>query len=103
VTTLAAHPAQPAVFTSRLQDSGSRLELWKVHGSDLRLADDTWVSGHVTALAEHAGALWAASQDRLIRIPIGNLRSANTLEVPMPMRGVHAIVTQTLAGCPPVQ
>ena len=98
VTTLAAHPSQPGVFTSRLQDSGSRLELWKVHGSDLRLADDTWVSGHVTALAEHAGALWAASQDRLIRIPIENLRSANTLEVPMPMRGVHTIVTQTLAG-----
>jgi hypothetical protein len=97
VTTLAAHPTQPAIFTSRLQNGGSRLELWKVRGSDLRLADGTWLSGHVVALAEHAGGLWAASQDRLLRIPIGNLRSANTLEVPIPMCGVQVIVAQRLA------
>jgi len=73
VTALAAHPTQPAVFTSRSQGSGSRLELWKTHGSDLRLAGDTSVPGHVVTLTEHDGAVWVASQHRLIRIPVGRL------------------------------
>jgi hypothetical protein len=98
VTTLLAHSAEPAVFTSRRQRSGSRLELWKVHRSRLRLAGDTWVSGHVVALAQHAGGLWIASQDRLIRIPIEDLRSPYPFEVPLPMDGVQAIVTQNMAA-----
>jgi hypothetical protein len=98
VTTLMAHPAQPAVFTSRPQGSGSRLELWKVHASDLQLASDMWVSGHVVGLAEHAGGLWAATQNRLIRIPIEDLRSPHAFEVPLPMPGAHAIVTQNLTA-----
>lgn len=98
VTTLAAHPTQPAVFTSRPQGSGSRLEVWELHGADLRLADDTWVSGHVVALAEHAGDLWVASEDRLIRIPNGNLRSPYPFEIALPICGVQAILTQHLAG-----
>jgi hypothetical protein len=98
VTTLLAHPAEPAVFTSRTQRSGSRLELWKVHRSGLRLASDTWVSGHVVGLAHRPGGLWIASQDRLIRIPIEDLRSPYPFEVPLPMHGVQGIVTQNIAA-----
>ena len=96
VTTLAAHPTHPAVFTSRRQGSGSRLELWKIHGSDLRLACDTWLSSSVVALAEHAGGLWAASHDRLICLPVEDLRSPHAFELPLPTRGVHAVVAQNL-------
>jgi hypothetical protein len=96
VTTLLAHPGEPAVFTSRAQRSGSRLELWKVHRSRLRLASNTWISGHVAALAQHAGDLWIATQDRLIRIPIEYLCSPYPFEVPLPMHGAHAIATQDI-------
>jgi 6-phosphogluconolactonase (cycloisomerase 2 family) len=96
VTTLVAHPAQPAVFTSRRQGSGSRLELWKIRGSDLRLAGNTWVSGHVVALAEHAGDLWVASHDRLIRLSVEDLGSPHAFELPLPMRGTQAIAAQNL-------
>jgi len=98
VTTLTAHPTRQAVFTSRRQGSGSRLELWETRGSDLRLVSDTWISGHVVALAEHAGDLWAALEDRLIRIPAEDLRSPHPFEIPLPMRGVQTIVTQNLAA-----
>jgi hypothetical protein len=102
VTTLLAHPAEPAVFTSRPQASGSRLELWKVDGSHLRLVRDTWVPGHVVALAHHAGDLWLAAQDRLIRIPIRipieDLRSPGPFEVPLPTHGAQAIATQNIAA-----
>jgi Lactonase, 7-bladed beta-propeller len=97
VTALLAHSAESAIFTARPQHGGSRLEFWKVDGSDVRLASDTWVAGQVVALAEHAGSLWAASHDRLIRIPTGYLRSPHAFEAVPPMRGVHAIVTQYLA------
>jgi Lactonase, 7-bladed beta-propeller len=96
VTRLAAHPTHPAVFTSRRQGSGSRLELWKIHGSDLRLAADRWVSGHVVALAQHAGGLWVASHDRLICLSVEDLGSPHAFELPLPMRGTHAIVAQNL-------
>jgi Lactonase, 7-bladed beta-propeller len=96
VTSLMAHPVEPGIFTSRPQQDGSRLELWKVHSSDLRIASNTWVSGHIVALAQHAAGLWAASQDRLIRIPIGDLRSSCPVEVPLPMHGAQAIATQNL-------
>jgi hypothetical protein len=98
VTALAAHPTQSAVFTSRSQGNGSRLELWKTHASNLRLAGDTWVPGHVVTLTEHDGALWVASQHRLIRIPVGDLRSPHPYEIALPMRGVHAIATQNLTA-----
>lgn len=96
VTTLAAHPTQLAVFTSRRQGSGSRLELWKIHGSDLRLVSDTWLPSPVVALTEHAGGLWAGSHDRLIRLPIEDLRSPHAFELPLPVRGTHAVVAQNL-------
>jgi hypothetical protein len=98
VTTLLAHPREPAVFTSRPQGNGSRLELWKVHGAHLRRANDTWISGHVVGLAHHNGDLWIASQDRLIRIPIDNLRSPYPFHAPLPMHGAHAIVAQDMSG-----
>jgi hypothetical protein len=96
VTTLAAHPTQSAVFTARPHSGGSRLELWKIHGSDLRLAGGTWVSGHVVALAVHAGCLWVASHDRLIRLPVEDLRSRHAFELSLPMRGTQAIIAQNL-------
>jgi hypothetical protein len=98
VTTLLAHPREPAVFTSRPEASGSRLEFWKVHDSRLRLASDTWIAGLVVALAYRAGGLWIASQDRLVRLPIDDLRSPYPLEVPLPMHGAHALVTQRIAA-----
>lgn len=98
VTTLLAHPVESAVFTSRRQDGGSRLELWKVDGSHLRLASDTWVSGDIVALARHANGLWAVSQDRLLRIPIDGLRTPWPFEMPLPLRLVQAVVIQTLAA-----
>jgi hypothetical protein len=100
VTTLLAHPREPAVFTARPQRNGSRLELWKVRGSHLRLANDTWVSSHVVGLAHRNGGLWIASQDRLIRIPIDDLRNPYPFHVPLPMHGAHAIVTQDISDHP---
>jgi hypothetical protein len=99
VTTLLAHPMQPAVFTSRPQAGGSRLELWRVAGPHLRLVGDTWVPGHVVALAHYAGNLWLASQDRLLRISIEDLQSP-PFEVLLPARRVQAIVTQNIAAHP---
>jgi hypothetical protein len=98
VTTLLAHPREAAVFSSRPQGNGSRLELWEVNRSHLHLANDTWVSGHVVGLAHRNGSLWIASQDRLIRIPIDNLGSPYPFHVPLPMHGAHAIVTQDISG-----
>jgi hypothetical protein len=99
VTALLAHSMQPSVFTSRPHGDGSRLEFWKVHGPELRLAINTWVPHHVVALAEHGGALWAATQDRLIRIPMEDLRNS-PFEVPPSMQGVRAMVTQNLTAHP---
>ena len=96
ITTLLAHPTQPAVFTSRPQAGGSRLELWQLRSAQLQIVSDTWISGHVAALAQHAGGLWVATQDRLIRIPIGDLRSPYPLEVKLPLPGTQAMVTQTM-------
>jgi hypothetical protein len=98
VTTLLAHPAEPAVFSLRPQAGGSRLELWQVHGSQLQIASDTWVSGHGAALAQHAGGLWVATQDRVTRLSIGDLRSSCPFEMTLPMPGAQAMVTQTLAA-----
>lgn len=98
VTGLLAHPVEAAIFTSRPHGSSSRLELWTMHATGLRLADDTSISGHVVALAQHANGLWVASQDRLIQIPIGDLRTPYPLEVPLPMRGVRAISVQRVAA-----
>ena len=98
VTTLLAHPAEPAVFTLRPQPGGSRLELWHLHGSRLQVASDTWVSGHGVALAQHGGGLWVATKHRLTRLPIGDLRSSCPFEMALPMPGPQAMVTQTLAA-----
>jgi 6-phosphogluconolactonase (cycloisomerase 2 family) len=98
VTTLLAHPAEPAVFTLRPQADGSRLELWQVQSSRLQIASDTWLSGHGAAFALHAGGLWVATQDRLTRLPIGDLRSSCLFEMPLLMPGAQAMVTQTLAA-----
>jgi hypothetical protein len=96
VTTLLAHPLLPAVFTARPQASGSRLERWKVDRSELRRVTDTWVSGHVVALAQDGSSLWAVSDDRVARIAIEDLRDPNRLEMPLPMPGARALVTQSL-------
>jgi hypothetical protein len=96
VTTLLAHASLPAIFTSRRQASGSRLERWKLDRSQLRIVTDTWVSGHVATLAQDGASLWAVSDDRVIRISIENLRDPNRLEMPLPMPGTRAVVTQRL-------
>jgi hypothetical protein len=96
VTALVAHAYLPAVFTSRRQASGSCLEQWKADRSPLRVVTDTWVSGHVATLAQDGGSLWAVSDDRLIRIPLEDLRDPNRFEMLLPMHGTRAIVAQSL-------
>jgi hypothetical protein len=64
-----------------------------MHGSDFRVACDTWISGDVIALAQHAGDLWVATEGRLIRTSMKDLRGARLFEVPGP--GTQAIITQT--------
>ena len=96
VTALVAHASLPAVVTSRRQASGSRLEQWKVDRSQLRVITDAWVSGNVLTLAQDGGSLWAVSDDRLIQIPIEDLRDPNRFDLPLPMHGARAIVTQSL-------
>ena len=96
IGTLLAHPAQSAVFTSRPQTSGSRLELWQLRGSQLQIVSDTWISGDVAALAQHGDGLWVATRDRLTRLPIVDLRSPCPFEVKLPMPGTQAMVTQTM-------
>ncbi|MFL6307580.1 MAG: beta-propeller fold lactonase family protein [Candidatus Sulfotelmatobacter sp.] len=98
VTTLLAHPVEPAVFTSRPQGNGSCLELWKIHGSDLRVAADTWVAGYIVTMAQNAGSLWVLSDDRLTRIQIGDLRTPHRFEAPLATPGAQAIVVQTMSA-----
>jgi hypothetical protein len=96
VTTLLTHPSLSAVLTFRRQGSSSRLERWSADRSQLRLVTGTSVSGDVIALEEDAGSLWAVSEDRLIRIPIKDLRDPNRFETPLPMRGARALIAQSL-------
>jgi hypothetical protein len=56
------------------------------------------VSGHVVALAEHAGGLWVASQDRLIRLSVEDLCGPPAFELHLPMRGTQAIAAQNLVA-----
>jgi hypothetical protein len=92
IKALLAHPSELAVFTSRPQGGGSRLELWKMHSSHLRLAGDTWIRGDVVALAQRFEHLWAASEGRLIRISMRDFRDVRPFEVPL--HGIRAIITQ---------
>jgi 6-phosphogluconolactonase (cycloisomerase 2 family) len=92
IKALLVHPTEPAVFTSRPQGCGSRLELWKMSGSDLRVVGDTWVSGNVVTLAQHSGGLWAACDGRLVQISMRNLWSTRLFEVPL--HGTQAILIQ---------
>jgi hypothetical protein len=50
----------------------------------------------VATLAQDGPSLWAGSDDRVIRISIENLRDPNRLEMPLPMPGTRAVVTQRL-------
>lgn len=93
IRALLAHPSEPAVFTSRPQGDGSRLELWKLRGSNLRLAGDTWISGDVAALAQHSRHLWIASEGRMIRISMRDFRDARTFEASL--HGTQAIIIQS--------
>jgi 6-phosphogluconolactonase (cycloisomerase 2 family) len=92
VKALLVHSTEPAVFTSRPQGGGSRLELWKMRGPDLRVAGDTWVSGDVVALAQHSGDFWVACEGGLIRISMRDLQRTYLFE--LPLHGTQAIITQ---------
>jgi hypothetical protein len=98
IKALLAHPSEPAIFTSRPQGNGSRLELWKMNASGLRLATDTWISGDVVALAQHFDHLWAASNDRLIRISTRDFRDRRTFEVPL--HRAQALIVQSAIAQP---
>ena len=92
IRALLAHPSEPAVFTSRPQGGGSRVEVWKLHGAYLRLAGDAWISGDVAALAQQFGYLWAATDGRLTRMSMRDLRDIRPFEVPL--HGSQAIIIQ---------
>jgi hypothetical protein len=65
-----------------------------MRGPDLRVAGDTWVSGDVVALAQHCGDVWVASEGRLIRISMRDLRRTYLIE--LPLHGTQAIITQNV-------
>jgi 6-phosphogluconolactonase (cycloisomerase 2 family) len=94
IRALLAHPSEPAVFTSRPQGAGSRVEVWKLHGSHLRLAGDTWISGDVAALAQRFGYLWAASDGRLTRISMRDFRDVRSYAAQV--HGTQAIIIQNV-------
>jgi hypothetical protein len=98
IKALLAHPSESAVFTSRPQGSGSRLELWRMASSHLRLAGDTWISSDVVALTPYFGHLWAASEGRLIRISMRDFRDTRTFETPL--HGTQSIIAQTRSHIP---
>jgi hypothetical protein len=98
VKALLAHPSEPAIFTSRPQAAGSRLELWRMDTSSLRLASDTWISSDVVALAQHSGHVWAASEGCLIRISMRDFRETRTFEAPL--HGAQALIAQSAIAHP---
>ena len=93
VKALLAHPSEPAIATSRLQGGGSRLELWEMDTSNLRLASNTWISADVVALAQHSGHVWAAAEGRLTRISMRDFRDTRTFEAPL--GGAQALIAQS--------
>jgi hypothetical protein len=93
VKALLAHASEPAIVTSRPQGGGSRLELWRMDTSNLRLARDTWISADVVALAQHSGHVWAAAEGRLTRISTRDFRDTRTFEAPP--HGTQALIVQS--------
>jgi hypothetical protein len=98
VKALLAHPSEPAIFTSRPQGGGSRLELWRMNRSNLRLAGDMWISADVVALAQHFDHLWAASNGRLTRISMRDFRDTRTFQAPL--HGTQALIAQSAIAHP---
>ncbi len=98
IKALLAHPSEPAIVTSRPQRGGSRLELWRMDTSNLRLANDTEISSDVVALAQYSGDLWAASESRLTRISMRDFRNTRTFEAPL--HHTRALVTQSAIAHP---
>lgn len=98
VTALVAHPAKPAVFTSRVQGSGSILETWEIQGDQLQLTNSRWLANRLTTLAHEGDGLWSASNEHLVRISMRDLR-ASSFKTPLQGDGgeVQAIVTQRLS------
>ena len=93
---LLSHPAESAVFTSRPLGAGSSLEVWSAQNSSLRWKSSSWISGKVVALAHDGSALWVASQDRLIKFPMDDLRHPVSTRMLPPAHQAQAIVTQSL-------
>lgn len=99
VTAVLAHPTERTLLTTRPQGRDSRIELWRVRDSRLEAAGDIGSSGNAVALAHHSGDLWIASEDRLTRMPIRDLR-ADLREMRLPIRGIRAVIAQDVAVHP---
>jgi len=95
IKALLAHATEASVFTSRREREGSRLEFWRIRGDQLAVERDTWIPDNVLAFAHHAGALWLASEDRLIRMRYQDLRAISAMNVAQSLQGMRAIVTQS--------
>lgn len=95
VTALLAHPATSVVFTSRMHGSGSVLESWEIQSDHLQLTNSRWISNRLSTLAYDGDALWAASNDHLVRISMRDLRTS-FFKTPLHGDEVRTIVSQRL-------
>lgn len=95
IEALLAHPTTSGVFTSRREGQGSWLELWSIHGGRLSVERDTWIPHNLLAIAEHAGTLWLASEDRIIQIRRDDLSVVESWKTPQTIPGVQVVITRS--------
>jgi hypothetical protein len=91
VASLLSHPTEAGVFTSRPQQQGSRIELWKVRDRRLQIENDTWIPHNVLSIVEHGGDLSVISEERLIHMRMKDLCILDALALPLP--GSQAVLT----------
>ncbi|HEX6772481.1 MAG TPA: hypothetical protein VF126_10685, partial [Acidobacteriaceae bacterium] len=100
IEALLAHPSEPGILTLRTEKQGCRVEFWALRGNELRIEQDAWIPHAARSLAHHAGTLWLASEDRVIRMRCSDLhshdlRSIDTWETPRSPAGVQANITRS--------
>lgn len=99
IEALLAHPSERGILTLRTEKQGCRVEFWALRSNQLRLERDAWISHAARTLAHHAGSLWLASEDRVIRMRCPDLRnhlsSIDSWETPPTSAGVQANITRS--------
>ena len=95
IEALLAHPSEPGALTLRTEKQGSRVEFWALRGTHLRVEQDAWIPHAARSLVHHAGTLWLASEDRVIRMRCTDLRNIDSWDTPRIPVGVQAIITRS--------